>query len=125
MYLCAMSKKTLVLGATTNPDRTAYTAVHKLLSKGHEVIPVGVKEGEVAGLPIRHGQPMVDGIDTVTMYVGPRNQPVFYDYILQLKPRRVVFNPGSENQELEQLLIKNGIEPVEACTLVLLSIGKY
>ncbi len=120
-----MSKKTLVLGATTNPDRTAYTAIHKLVNYGHPVIAVGIKQGEVAGVPIEQGQPGVEGIDTVTLYVGPKNQPVFYDYILKLKPQRVIFNPGTENPELEAKLKENNIDFVEACTLVMLSVGKY
>ena len=119
------SKKTLVLGATTNTERTAYTAIHKLVNHGHEVVAVGLKEGEVAGIPIQTGQPLIKDLDTVTLYVGPKNQPLFYDYLLQLKPKRVIFNPGAENPELESKLRENGIEPVEACTLVLLSIGKY
>jgi len=120
-----MSKKTLVLGATTNPDRTAYTAVHKLLNYGHEVVAVGIKQGEVAGVPIQQGQPVVEGLDTVTLYVGPKNQPLFYEYILKLKPKRVIFNPGAENPELVGKLKEHGIESVEACTLVMLSLGKY
>lgn len=119
------SKKTLVLGATANTERTAYTAIHKLVNHGHEVVAVGLKEGEVAGIPIQTGQPLIKDLDTVTLYVGPKNQPLFYDYLLQLKPKRVIFNPGAENPELENKLRENGIEPVEACTLVLLSIGKY
>lgn len=120
-----MSKKTLVLGATTNPDRTAYTAIHKLVNYGHPVIAVGIKEGEVAGIPIQQGQPEVEGVNTVTLYVGPKNQPVFYEYILKLKPVRVIFNPGTENPELQAKLTASGIEWVEACTLVMLSLGKY
>lgn len=120
-----MSKKTVVLGATPDPSRYAYVAVHRLLSYGHEVVPVGQKRGEVGGLPIRNDEPLVEGVDTVTLYVGTRNQPPLYDYILKLKPKRVIFNPGTENEELEELLKQNGIQPVEGCTLVMLSVGKY
>lgn len=118
-------KKTLVLGATTHPNRYAYVAVHNLLRYGHEVVPVGIREGEVAGLPILHGMPPVSGVDTVTLYVGPARQPAYYDYILSLKPRRIIFNPGTENPELEALAEAQGIEVVEGCTLVMLSIGNY
>ena len=117
--------KTLVLGATDNPDRYAYRAVHSLQNHGHEVVPVGIRRGEVAGLPIHTNRPQETGIDTVTLYVGPQNQPGWYDYILGLKPRRILFNPGTENPELEELAQKQGIRTEEACTLVLLSIGQY
>ena len=117
--------KTLVLGATPNPDRYAYTAVHRLLQNGHEVVPVGIKKGEVGGLPILNGQPEVNDIHTVTLYVGPRHQPGWYDYVLNLNPERIIFNPGTENPEFEEMAKKKGIEPVKHCTLVMLSIGNY
>ena len=118
-------KKTLVLGATTHPNRYAYLATNSLLHKGHEVALVGVREGEVAGHPILHGTPPVDDIDTVTLYIGPPRQPAYYDYILSLRPKRIIFNPGTENAELEQLAESAGIETVVGCTLVMLSIGTY
>lgn len=118
-------KKTLVLGATTNPERYAYLAVQRLKQKGHEVVPIGVKEGKVSGIEILHGQPAVPDVDTVTLYIGPQRQPEYYDYILSLQPKRIIFNPGTENPELVQLAEKQGIETVEACTLVMLSIGAY
>jgi uncharacterized protein len=120
-----MNKKTVVLGATPDPSRYAYAAVMRLLSYGHEVVPVGQKKGEVGGLTIRNDEPMIEDVDTVTLYVGTRNQPPLYDYILKLKPKRVIFNPGTENPELEELLEKNGIKSLEACTLVMLSVGRY
>lgn len=119
-------KKTLVLGATSNPSRYAYVAVQRLLRHGHEVVPVGIREGEVAaGLPILHGMPPVSDVDTVTLYVGPARQPAYYDYLLSLRPKRIIFNPGTENPELEALAQAQGIETVEGCTLVMLSIGGY
>lgn len=118
-------KKTLILGASTNPERYSYKAAHRLTSAGHPIVNIGIKTGEVAGEPIQKvGEPMND-IDTITLYVGPRNQPEFYDYIINTKPSRIIFNPGTENPELIQLAKDNGIEPVEACTLVMLSIGEY
>jgi len=120
--------KTLVLGATDNPARYAYRAVHQLLAHGHEVVPVGIRRGEVAGLPIRTDRPTLaelPDVDTVTLYVGPQNQPAWYDFILGLKPRRIIFNPGTENPELEQRAQAAGIATEEACTLVLLSVGQY
>lgn len=119
------TKKTLVLGATDNPERYAYRAVHMLKNHGHEVVPVGIRKGEVAGLAIHTERPQEKDIDTITLYVGPQNQPAWYDYILDLQPRRILFNPGTENPELAQLAHQHGIETEEACTLVLLSIGQY
>lgn len=118
-------KKTLVLGASDNPSRYAYRAVHSLKSHGHEVVPVGLRKGQVAGLDIHTDRPALADIDTVTLYVGPQNQPTWYDYILGLKPRRIIFNPGTENPELERRAQQQGIQVEEACTLVMLSIGNY
>ena len=118
-------KKTLVLGATDNPARYAYRAVHQLKSHGHEVVPVGIRKGSVAGLEIRNDRPVAAGVDTVTLYVGPQNQPAWYDYILDLNPKRIIFNPGTENPELEELARQRGIQTEEACTLVMLSVGQY
>lgn len=118
-------KRTLVLGATPNPERYAYLAVKRLRSHGHETIPVGIRSGEIDGLAIQQGTPAQEGIDTVTLYIGPQRQPAYYDYILGLHPKRIIFNPGTENPELEQLAEAQGIETVEACTLVMLSIGAY
>ena len=118
-------KKTLVLGATDNPARYAYRAVHQLKSHGHEVVPVGIRKGAVAGLEIRNDRPAAEDVDTVTLYVGPQNQPAWYDYILDLNPKRIIFNPGTENPELEELAHQRGIQTEEACTLVMLSVGQY
>ncbi len=118
-------KKTLVLGATTNPERYAYIAVQRLVQKGHEVLPLGVKKGDVMGIPIMQGQPDLEGVDTVTMYLGAERQREYYDYLLALKPKRIIFNPGAENPELAQRAEKQGIEVVEGCTLVMLSVGTF
>lgn len=118
-------KKTLVIGATENRDRYANQAAQSLLKRGHAIELLGLRAGEIEGHPIRTGQPDLSGIDTVTMYVGPRNQPVYYDYIRQMKPRRVIFNPGAENPDFARELRSDGIEPIDACTLVMLSVGTY
>lgn len=118
-------KKTVVLGATDNPDRYAYKAIHRLLNHGHEVVPVGIKKGVVGGLEILNEKPQVEGVDTVTLYVGSRNLPEWYEYIIGLNPKRIIFNPGTENAELERLANSKGIKTVEGCTLVMLSIGQY
>lgn len=118
-------KNTLIIGATPNPARYAYRAANLLKSKGHPIINVGIKSGEVAGVTIEKPGKIHTEVDTITLYIGPHLQAEYFDYILQTKPRRVIFNPGTENDELEKLLRKNNIEPVEACTLVLLSTGQY
>jgi predicted CoA-binding protein len=117
--------KTLVIGASENPERYSFKAIQQLVEAGHEVKAVGLKVGNVAGIEIETGKPNFENLDTVTLYVGPANQPVFYDYILSLKPRRVIFNPGTENPELFNLLRKAGIEVEIACTLVLLATKSY
>lgn len=120
------SKKTLVLGATTNPNRYAYIAVNRLLAHNHEVVPVGIKKGEVGGIPIINDfNEIQEGIDTISLYLGPKNQLDYYDYILKTNPKRVIFNPGTHNVELIDLLEKNGIHCEDACTLVMLSADTY
>jgi predicted CoA-binding protein len=117
--------KVLVYGASTNPSRYAYIATELLLQYGHEVSLVGIKKGEVLGLTIQQDQPVLKDIDTVTLYVGPANQEGLLDYLTELAPRRVIFNPGTENAELERALDKLGIQTEEACTLVLLHTGQF
>jgi len=119
------NKKTLILGATPNPGRYAYLAANRLAGHGHDIVNVGLKTGEVAGVPIEKPENIHDDIDTVTLYVGPQNQPSLYDYILNTNPKRIIFNPGTENTELQKLAEAKGIETLDACTLVLLSIGEY
>ncbi len=117
--------KTLVLGATPNADRFAYRAVISLQRHGHEVVPFGRKKGSVGGLEIQNTLPQDTDIHTITLYLNPTNQQEYYDYILGLNPKRIIFNPGTENNELEQMAQKKGIETLEACTLVMLSVGQY
>ena len=120
-----MNGKTLVLGASENSDRYSNKAVRSLLHHGKEVVAVGLKEGEIEGVKILSGKPAIADVETVTMYVGPKNQKEYYEYILGLNPKRIIFNPGAENSELEKLAEEKGIEVIEACTLVMLSIGNY
>ena len=115
----------MVMGATEKPGRYANLVTHSLLRHGHAVELVGLKAGQIEGNPIQTGQPAISNVDTITMYVGPRNQPPLYEYIKSLKPRRVIFNPGAENPEFQAQLRAEGIEPIEACTLVMLSVGTY
>lgn len=118
-------KKTVVIGASDDPSRYAYKATLALQRKDHEVIPVGLKEGKINGLDIVAEKTDIEDVDTVTLYVGPKNQPYWYEYIIGLKPKRVIFNPGTENPEFERMLHQNQIQTIEACTLVMLSVGNY
>ena len=119
-------KRTLVLGASPNPTRYSNKVTHQLLKHGHEVVLVGQREGEIKGVPIAINKPKVEGIDTITLYLGPQNQPPFYDYIMkEIQPERIIFNPGTENSDFEKLAREQGIITLTACTLVLLSIGNY
>lgn len=117
-------KRTLVIGASENPARYSNMAIRSLRSHNHEVLALAKREGQVGDVKIQTVFP--EGpVDTVTLYVGPQNQPEYYEKVLQLSPRRVIFNPGTENLEFYNLLEENNIEVVEACTLVMLSIGNY
>lgn len=117
--------KTLVIGASTNESRYSNMAVKSLLQHNHEVVALGKTKGAINGIEIQNGLPDFIAIDTVTLYLNPDHQLPMYDYILSLKPRRIIFNPGTENHDLEAKAKAAGIEVTEACTLVLLSIGAY
>lgn len=122
-----MSKKTVIIGATTNPSRYAYIAAGMLTEYKHEIVPIGIKKGAVYGIQILsiNDRPVLKDVDTVTLYIGPQHQPEHYEYILSLKPKRIIFNPGTENEEFEKLIEEAGSEALEACTLVLLRSGQY
>lgn len=118
-------KKTLVLGASENPMRYSYLAINSLVRREHPVVAVGLKEADVAGIKILTTPAPFAEVDTVTLYLNPQRQKQYYDYIVGLKPNRVIFNPGTENPELYQLLRDNNIEVEVACTLVMLSTNQY
>lgn len=118
-------KKTLVLGASDNPSRYSFLAVHRLRAYGHPVVAIGKKNGVVNDVTIEKEKKQIENVHTVTLYLNPAHQKQYYDYIVSLKPQRIIFNPGAENDELADLAIKNGIKPLEACTLVLLSTNQY
>ena len=118
-------KKTLVLGASLNPSRYSNFAINKLVNHKHPVVAIGLREGEVAGINITKDKKLFDVVDTVTLYLNSQRQKEFYDYIISLKPKRDIFNPGTQNPEFFQLLTKNNIEYEVACTLVLLSTNQY
>jgi predicted CoA-binding protein len=119
------NKKTLVLGASTKPDRYAFKAVEMLVNKGHSVIAIGQNAGEVAGISIKTKNIPLKNIDTVTLYLNPIRQKDYYNYIVSTQPKRVIFNPGTENPEFYQLLKLNNIKVEVACTLVLLTTNQY
>ena len=118
-------KKTLVVGASTNPERYSYKAIHSLRKHGHSVLALGLREGKVEDVEITKDKIPYKNIDTVTLYVGPGNQPGYFDYIESLQPKRVIFNPGTENKVFEDRLKALGIHVEIACTLVLLSTNQY
>ena len=117
--------KTLVIGASENPERYSNMCIRRLKQHGHEVNALGLREGEVNGVKIEKARIAFKDIDTVTLYLNPSRQKELYDYILSLHPRRIIFNPGTENPELEEKAEAKGIETIEACTLVMLSIGNF
>jgi predicted CoA-binding protein len=119
--------KTVLIGATPNPSRYAYLAAQNLKSHKHEFVPIGIKKGEVQGQPILQitDRPAIADVDTVTLYIGAPRQVPWYDYILSLKPRRIIFNPGAENPEFEKLAESKGIEVMEACTLVMIRTNQF
>ena len=120
-------KKTVIIGATTNPSRYAYLAAEMLQEYNQEFVPVGIKRGNVLGKEILdlRSQPNIEHVDTITLYINPQHQKDWYDYFFKLKPKRVIFNPGTENPELEKLLEEKNIQALEACTLVLLRSGQF
>ncbi|QRM87874.1 CoA-binding protein [Lacinutrix sp. WUR7] len=120
-----MNKKTLVFGASLKPNRYSNMALRKLVNYKHETVAFGMKAGEEAGVIIDSVLKQYEGIDTVTLYLNPTRQKAYYNYILSLKPKRVIFNPGTENPEFYAILKENNIAFEEACTLVLLSTNQY
>jgi predicted CoA-binding protein len=119
------NKPTVAIGASPNTDRYSYKATISLQNHNHTVYPIGIRNGKINDLDIITNKPTLENIDTVTLYVGPDNQPAWFDYIFSLNPKRIIFNPGTENPEFEALAISKGIEVLDACTLVLLSINQY
>jgi uncharacterized protein len=120
-----MKKKTLVIGASPNPERYSNKAISRLTQHGHPVIALGIQDGIVDGNVIVHGKKDYKDVDTVTMYLNPVRQKEYYDYIISLHPKRIIFNPGAENPELKKLAEENKIETEEACTLVMLGTGQF
>ncbi len=120
-------KKTVIIGATANPDRYAFIAAQRLTQNNHTIVPIGIKKGQVQGLDILdlRTRPNITEVDTITMYINPTNQQAWEEYVLSLNPKRIIFNPGTENPDLASKAKEKGIESVNACTLVMLSVGNY
>lgn len=120
-----MPLNTLVLGASPKPERYSFRAVNLLKKYGHPVVALGVREAMIGDTKIIKGFPNFNNIDTITLYLRPKNQIGFYNYILEINPRRIIFNPGTYNLDLINMAEEKGIEIIEACTLVMLSTGKF
>lgn len=117
--------KYIVLGASPNPIRHSYKAVKSLLRRNKDVIPIGFRKGSISGIEILKGNPEISGSNTVLLYVGEKRQKEFYDYIIKtLQPEKLIFNPGTENKELEDLAINEGIEVISGCALVMINGGQ-
>ncbi len=116
---------TLVLGASPNPQRFSHKAVKSLVRHGYPVVAAGYRSGEIGEIEIQTGWPKFRDIHTIALYMGPDRQKDLYDYIIGLKPKRIIFNPGTENEELVELARKNNIQPVVGCALVMLNTGTY
>lgn len=119
------SKKTLVIGASPNPARYGHKAVKRLLKYGIDVIAIGKRETDIDSVKVVKGTPNIKGLHTVTLYVGPENQEEYLDYLISLKPQRIIFNPGTYNRKLEKMAIEAKIETIEDCTLIMLDMGDY
>ena len=118
-------KKTLVIGASLNPARYSYLAINRLIQNEIPVVAIGLREGEINGVQITKERTAYKDVDTITLYLNPSRQIDFYDYIISLNPKRVIFNPGTENTEFYKILKNNNIEFEAACTLVLLGTNQY
>ncbi len=121
----SVSKKTLVIGASENPARYSFKAIHKLVAHGHETKALSLRKGSTGGVNFNTDQKLFKDIDSVTLYVSAKNQEQYKTYLSELKPKRIIFNPGTENPAFYPVLKKQGIEVTEACTLVMLTVGNY
>ncbi len=119
------NKKTLVLGASSNPSRYSYLAINSLRDKDHDVIAIGRRSGKVSDVEIGTAKKSIENLDTVTLYLNATHQKEYYNYIFSQNPKRIIFNPGAENEELAAMAKNKEVATMEACTLVLLSTGQY
>jgi predicted CoA-binding protein len=117
--------KTLVLGGSLNPQRYSFKAIKMLLNHQIETVSIGLRAGNIDSVMIETEKKYFQDIDTITLYLNPKRQIEYYDYIISIKPRRIIFNPGTENSEFETIANREGIQTINACTLVMLSTGQY
>ncbi len=122
-----MHKKTLVVGASPNPDRYSHEAVVRMKAQGYDVIPIGIRQGTIAGIEILDLKlrPLLKDIHTISIYLSAQNQTEWQGYLLSLKPQRIIFNPGAENDVFKKEAINHNIEAINACNLVMLSVGNF
>ncbi|NND31165.1 MAG: CoA-binding protein [Saprospiraceae bacterium] len=120
-----MGKKTVVIGASPNPSRYSHTAVQRLTAAGHKTLAIGLRKGQIGSTEIINGFPIIDHVDTITLYISAVHQPAMYDYLVALHPKRIIFNPGTENTELAKIMQDHDVEVVHGCTLVMLATGSY
>lgn len=119
-------ERVVILGASDKPERYSHRAMKMLREHGHEIVLVHPRLAEIEGQPVLNDLADIRGaVDTVTMYVGPEASNAVAGELIALRPRRVIFNPGSENPALQARLVDAGVQVEEACTLVLLSTGQY
>lgn len=118
-------RRTLVFGASTNPDRYSYRAIKRLSDHGHDVLAIGGRSGKVGDIEILTGHPELDNIDTITIYMNAYRLQEHEEYLLSLNPNRIIFNPGAENRHFAYKARAQGAETLDACTLVMLSVGEY
>lgn len=121
-----MNKRTMILGASPKPSRFAYKAVRSLQRRNIPIIAIGRKDIDLDGIKIRTGKPLdTEPVHTIALYLNVDNQKEYYDYILDLNPKRIIFNPGTSNPELESLAREKNIEVINDCLLVMLNTGRY
>lgn len=116
---------TLVVGVSLGANRYANAACRQLRAAGHDVVGLGLRAGDENGIPVLTGTPEIEGVDTITLYINPQRQAALIDYLLGLKPRRIIFNPGTENPDFMSRARAAGVEPIVDCTLVMLSAREY
>lgn len=118
-------KKTLVIGASPNPVRFSNKMVKSLIRHGFIAVPLGIRKGEIAGIEILTKKIDMPDLHTISLYIGAARQPDYYDYIIHLNPKRIVFNPGTYNSELIEIAEQNNIQCIVDCALIMLSNGNY
>lgn len=117
--------KVVVLGASPDQERYSFRAVKALKRRQYDVVAVGNQPGDIMGVEIMTDEPPVENVDTLVLYINAYNQKKSYDYIFSLKPRRIIFNPGTQNDELQDMARKKGIEVIENCALIMLGNGIF